>query len=681
MLFGKYWRRTLQHLDRDFYSGNFWLIIWLCAGFLIAGVICCFIAALFPGKEDIQFWKVIALLLDPGAFANEVEGSEKLGVKFFIAIFGAVVFTSFIINVVGNLFARRIEAFSRGRVVYKFEDHILILGSNAMLMNILDALVRHPGNSGRDIVIQTEKNPESLRELIRSQLPEHYTKNIYIIYGSRVIERSLKNLVADKAHSIYILGEDDEQMHDALSIDSYEMLKKICAGAETPKPCYLVIDKLSTEYIFRYRKDSGSGESLQLTVINSMEKSAQRVLVSRYFEPGRMYPALDRDGISADSEKSVHLVIVGFSQMAYAMAATAAQICHFPNFRTKGKRTRITFVMKDIAQEMNFFKGHFASLMNLSYSSYLTIDPERESNHKPEEIKNDSRTKWFNVKYSYPQEKYLAPASGEEEKKGFLDIEWEFIDAGIEDPAVREYITDAALNKDEYLSIAICQNDYDANAAASLYLPEDIYTNDVPVFVYQRRSGAVLKAASDSDRYHNIYPFGMRSDCFDSQMRERIRRGMRISYLYDHAYDFTSMPDDNELEAETNWFSTQYVFQQSNIYAANSIDVKLRSIGIQSPVSYESLPDDDILVLAEVEHNRWNVERLLAGTKAMTYKDRKDLNDRLANPEEKEKAKSEHNKLKKEQFFHKDIAPYDELPQSSKDYDINIARNIIRIIK
>ena len=42
------------------------------------------------------------------------------------------------------------------------------------------------------------------------------------------------------------------------------------------------------------------------------------------------------------------------------------------------------------------------------------------------------------VKQFYPKPEYINPACSDE--KGFLDIEWEFIDAGVEDANVRKYI-------------------------------------------------------------------------------------------------------------------------------------------------------------------------------------------------------------------------------------------------
>ena len=116
---------------------------------------------------------------------------------------------------------------------------------------------------------------------------------------------------------------------------------------------------------------------LRLTVINSLENTAQRVLISRFYREGEFYPALDRNGIHVSDDKFVHFIIVGMSPIGYAMAVTAAHVCHFPNFHSRGLRTKITFIQTGIRQEMNFFLGRYDSLMKLSYGnmSILRILP------------------------------------------------------------------------------------------------------------------------------------------------------------------------------------------------------------------------------------------------------------------------------------------------------------------
>lgn len=658
-------RKFLQAFDISFYKGNGYQYLWIVAMMLIVFLVWWVIGSFY----DIEPWRLVELMLDPGSFADSSDDYHcvwQIWIQLLVTLTGVVVFTSFIINVIGNSLGRRLEAFAHGQVTYRFKDHILILGSNGMLVNILKSLVADPENKGRDIVVLTSKDVEKVREYVNSYIKAEESKNIYVIYGDRTINATLESVEAQDAKMIYILGEDEEQMHDARNLACWASLKEVCAVAPNPINCFLVLERISTEHVFYYKSDSASFGNLHLTVINELENAAQRVLVSREYEKDVKYPALDRGGISKESNVNVHFVIVGMTQTAYAMAMTAAHVCHFPNFATKGKRTKITFIQKDILQEMDYFRGHFSNLMDLSYAKYICWDKAGKSSMK--EFK--------------PNAAYLAP--DDDRKYGFLDVEWEFLDGGIESEPVRKYLAQCASQdgESEYLTIAICDHEPEANVAASLYMPQIVYKKNIPILVYQKSSGEVLKTAKISDRYAHIYPFGMKSECYDAQYKKRLTRAKRISYLYDNP-SYVSMPDDAALDVP--WFNMQYAFQQSNFYAANTIPFKLRSVGIDedSIMHYQSMPERYVEEMSVIEHNRWNLERLLVGFKAFTYKDRMEFKARFESNDEsvRNAAKEDHKKKKTNEFMNKDIAPYSELLEGSKNYDRNIVRNLLDVMR
>ena len=672
----RFWRKFRQGLDRAIYEGRFKQFVWLggvvVLAFLVLWGLAC-ICGLGNVATDLssdtgtssRAVRVIELLLDPGAFV----GSKAYGAvafQLFVVLVGAALFTSFLIGAIGNLLSRRIESLTNGQYTYNFEDHILILGSNSMLMNLL----RQIGDTGRDIVIQTDRDVEQVRERIMSYIDEKTMKNVYVVFGKRTNPSSLENLHVAAAHSVYVIGEDDEPQHDGLNLKCWHFVSELCQNAIGVKDCYLLLDRLTTHNVFSYRQESCSTDNLRLNIVSAVENMAQGVLVSGEVKspnnPPLEYPMLDRGGIDKDSDVNVHLIVVGMTQVAYAMATTAAHICHFPNFRTKGKKTKITFIQKDIKQELDFWMGHFDSLMDLSYSELVSWDKEGRKN----------------VVEMYPKSEYINPLlSG---YKGFLDVEWEFVDAGIENPNVREYIR-ACVKEDgvsEYLSFAFCGHEAEDNVAASLYLPKEVFEkNDIPVYVYQPLTRWVLATAKETDRYSNLYPFGMRTDCFDPQ-QERLLWAKRIKFIYDNEGKYDAMASLDKLNE--GWYKKegQYIMQQSNVYAANSVPVKFRSIGLD-PAVRTSMTSDEVKDLAETEHNRWNVERLLAGYSPVPFEDRMTIIAGLLSSDKAavKLAKDEKNRLKKKLFKHADIAPYDELLNLSKEYDINIVKNLLDVIK
>lgn len=671
----RFWRKLRQGLDRAIYEGRFKQFVWLSGVLLFAFIIMLLLAILLefdyvatvPGavhssKSSPAVVRLIELLLDPGAFVGSGAYNYVL-FQFVVVIVGATFFTSFLIGTIGNLLSRRVDSLTAGRYTYAFEDHILILGAGSALKNLL----RQISETGArcDIVIQTTQSPETVRDQIRSFMLKPCEKDIYVIYGSRTDKAALADLRFKDAREIYIVGEEEEPQHDGLNMKCWNQIMEECKGNPVMKSCYLMLDRITSHHAFTYKKDNGSTSELRLNVISAIENAVQGVLVSGEVR-GVKYPMLDREGIGRDSEINVHLIVVGMTQTAYAFATTAAHICHFPNFRSKNKKTKITFIQKDIREEMDFWMGHYNTLMNLSYAEYRKWD--------------DSGTP--QVKRFFPKPEYINPMYSDE--KGFLDIEWEFIDAGIEDANVRKYIRECVAKDEvsEYLSFAVCGHDAEANVAAAMYLPDEVYANDkIPVYVYQPLTRFVMYPASETSKYSNMYPFGMRGDCFDPK-QERLLWAKRIKFIYDMNGKYDKMEEGEALD--DRWYDAEnkYALQLSNIYAANSIPVKLRSIGVD-PEARTSLSADEIMILAETEHDRWNVEKLLNGFGALPFADRMDILRGLASPveEERQATKKRKDLLKKERFRHSDIAPYGELASGSRQYDTDIVTNLLDVIK
>lgn len=167
-------------------------------------------------------------------------------------------------------------------------------------------------------------------------------------------------------------------------------------------------------------------------------------------------------------------------------------------------------------------------------------------------------------------------------------------------------------------------------------------------------------------RFINIPMFFL---CYDLDKKSR-REGQIINYIYDFKNKYgnvpQSCPPDNELK--DSWNKLSVSLQWSNLYSAYSISPKLRSIGITD--GYVKLDNDQITLLAEVEHNRWNMEKLLLGFRKPTAEEEELIYG----------SKEMGDIFKKKRFVHPDIRPYDELKESSKAYDRCITAGIPLVV-
>lgn len=669
-MWARIWKWFKLGFDRSFSVARWRQFVWLL-GMLIGFYLLFFLINSWLNPRIVEPVHILELMIDPGAVSAEdvyevvsadscstgydeaearapKEHSPNRWFSFLIAIFGAVTFTGILVSVISNILEARVEAFKNGLVRYSFTNHILLFGGGEILIGIIRSLVSNPENNRMDIVVLTTQNIEELQNLLRSRLSSLELHRIVLLFGNRDSDEELLRVRVQYANRVYITGCSNEKDHDALNISCYERIKKLVSSRKTVLKCFVVIDNLTSYHVFQYQKSSPVCQT-ELTLIDIQESWAQQVLVSRRYEQFN-YPAIDREGIGADTGKRVHFVVFGMTQMALAMATTVAHIAHYPNFKTKGLRTKITFVAPDIEQEMNFFKGHYHSLFALSHSVY--------------------RAEYKTVSFC-PDTEY----------GDFLDVEWEFVDGGIETEPVRDLIKkwcELHQSGSDILTFAVCGKEPVANLASALYMPDVVHRMKIPVFVYQSDTSEIIEQARKTERYQHLYPFGMIHDCYDSQLYRRILHAKRINYVYSECDNYVMMTKDMQV-LDALWYQLPFANQLSNIFAANSIHTKLRSMRAEG-INASALTDADVERYAEVEHNRWNIEKLLVGFSALTIEERKVLLSQADNPETKNAAQQKSKRLKGE-FRHKDITPYDRLCEDSRHYDVMITRFLNDVIE
>lgn len=614
------------------------------------------------GVDGARLRRIVELMLDPGVFAgsNEVTMMPEIW-QLVIALCGTVVFMALIINAFGNIVDNRVEAYKKGLVRYRFKNHVVFLGSNEIIIGMLDHLATVEKFRKKKFVVLTSADCESVRDNVTSHISTQARQlDITFLYGERNQEESLYSIYIDKASHIYIVGEDNEMERDSVSVESWNIIKAIRQKASETSDmvakCYLVLDRQSSSWIFnKIPADPVSG--IETNIIDSLESLSQRVLVNP-MPDGDMPapPTLDGTGIGYESDSVVHLVISGMTQMSSAMAMTAAHICHFPNYlRDKTKKTIITFIAPDAEKEMAFMTGRYSHLFRLSEYEYIhegrDEDPVVASHHVPE--------------------------------KDFLDVRWQFVKGSVEQKWVRNYLLEQyAKHKagQERLTLAFCGNDAENNIASALYLPEEFYAKeteskceDVTILVYQPVSGERISTARmKTYRYSNVYPFGQHDRCYDPSYRARLLAAKKINYLYEKYDKYEKMPDRNSYSVlDQLWRGKSFMERASSMYSANTVYMKLRSVGLNAASTSEELKKH-VDVLAEVEHNRWDIERLILGVSDMTASQRAQAD---ADPGLYK------NHWKTKLLMNKNIIPYDELDEGTKDYDRIIVGNMIDVVK
>lgn len=348
---------------------------------------------------------------------------------------------------------------------------------------------------------------------------------------------------------------------------------------------------------------------------------------------------LDYKPMTIQSEQHVHLVIFGMGEIAKMVAIQAALVAHFPNYvRNHALRTRITMIDVEAEKQSRDFVKIYQHLFDNSY--YRIVKPSEENPiiqfHKP--------------MYDGMRE-------------DFVDVEWEFVDAESWDANVCEKLRLWANDHQQLLTVVMADKDCNKNKRRSLLMPSDIYQQSIPVYIYgEQKCG-----------YDVTLPL--------------VRMAKNVNYIYNKCYndnveDWTgalrySVEIDPE-ERENLWSKLSNVKRMSSIYNAMTIPTKMRSIGLREDEwdHFYDIPQQNIELLAQVEHNRWSVEELILGFRPCTNSEQEIIAADVATQKDVYKSRKVHYDLR----AYNDLRP-DKTGRGVQVYDLCLSSCLPLIAK
>ena len=555
---------------------------------------------------------------------------------------------------------RRAIRVRAGRVRYAFDGHILVLGGGSVVVELLNAIATHPEWAEKEIVLLSDHDAEQVRDRLSLNLsPEAAEMAITVCHGRRTAESELRSCHVEQASLIFIVGEDAEDGHDALNVECWTKVRALRMQSPQVAQCYLYVDKSTTIELF-HKLPQEAHTSVETTIVNRRGAMVQQLLMGD--SPQALSQTLDRGLITVDSDRYVHLVVVGMTEMGCRFATIAAQLCHFPNFdetSSRPLRTKITFVDPAADVRMQQFKSSYPTLFELSHSRYKADE-----------------TSWLQGR---PDSRY----------GDFLDVEWEFVKGSVDDEWVRTMLSNCADDAQQVLSVAFCQDSADENYRQSIHLPSQLYCSNDPekticpnIYVYQPQSSTLLRAAQAEVMYlGNLIPFGEQGGGYDPLLVRQTAAAKRVNYLYQKetsGKQFVAMPTDVAL-LDAMWQQLSLSEKMSDICSATALYAELRGLGMTANDGCQPLDNPAAVeALSRIEHARWNMEKLLAGFVPMPATSRDGLNAALLSddPDVQQETRTLANRLANQHYNLKDIAPYASLAEASKADIRTIACNL-----
>lgn len=292
-------------------------------------------------QEDPSiFWTVYYHFIDPGNQHMTTSQSGR-GWAALIGILGVFLLNGLLVSSIIGWIDSRKEKWLKGEVKYpcflRRKKHYVIIGGNDMTFGIVRQIMPEKGVMPY-ILIQTTRDVEEFRRELFSTLTEQQQQHIIILYGSRASETELTELYIQQAIEIYILGEqtrtdDFEPYHDTVNMQCFDLINQLLQGVnslEGPITCYVMFEYQTSFAAFqsssqsRIIKTQDGKDLLSFIPFSPYESWAQTILVNGSITiPDKAntitYNNIDGDGISYDSDKIAHIIIVGMSKMGTAI--------------------------------------------------------------------------------------------------------------------------------------------------------------------------------------------------------------------------------------------------------------------------------------------------------------------------------------------------------------------------
>jgi len=357
---------------------------------------------------------------------------------------------------------------------------------------------------------------------------------------------------------IIVTPEDETNLRIAMEV------RQLTVPEKSARPeCFVHLENIHLrERLQRvFQNETGKNAGCGLSFFDVYDGEARRVLLEL---------PLDGTGITKDDPRSVHVVILGFGRMGRSVALRAAKMGHFAN----GRKLRISVIDRSADRQ----REHFL--------------------------------------FRYP---VLEKESGKE-----VICQIHFHQAEAQSLQVRKLIAGWAAEPHTLLHLFVCLDDNAGAVEVGLRLQEMLAGRpdcNLRVRIKSRASLAkVLEMPSEITP--GLVAFGMVEDaCCDQAFRHECNEGIarygHDEFVKHRLADSNRTPENDP--ALRPWEQLTEDLRESSRQQADHIAIKLRAIGcetvnISDPrEAVTKFKSEDIELLAELEHIRWNAERWLAG--------------------------------------------------------------------
>lgn len=358
--------------------------------------------------------------------------------------------------------------------------------------------------------------------------------------------------MADKV--VAITGNDGKNVE--IAVRTFQLVKNRDKKTHHTVTCFIQIADRKLRVLFgRHPLFTEFTNPVEIKVFNTYSNSA-RLLFERF--------PLDRNGILKEDGTEVQLVVVGFGQMGESVLLQAAKTSHFAN----RKKIRGIIVDRMADKKAKIFYSHYPQFDRVCSTEFVCIEAEN--------------------------------------------------------PELLDKISKLSENENTWTTIIIALDD-DAHAlSCALGFLSALDDPDIPIIVRMSEGTglAVLlqSEAANATWMASIHPFGMTGEIctmriLSDEVLDNFAKKIHEDFITRRLKEGRSLQDPGMFP----WEKLNPDMKESNRQQADHIAIKLRAVSCyissdeQIDTGFEGFSDEEIDLLACMEHDRWVAERLLAG--------------------------------------------------------------------
>lgn len=566
---------------------------------------------------------------------------------------GVILISGILIPIITNYFRTLGDRYKTGTLSsYPWRNRALFLGYDELMIGTLRMICESGTKKTKTkVVIAVPDNVEYVRSRVKALLPDVKKGEVEVIQCNKIDKKDLrKKARVQTASRIFIIGQPDDETHDATNLRSMDMIADIVG--EKVVPCYVYIRNRASLTVIQ-RQDFVEKEDKKLrkaaNPFNFYENIARKLLTG--FSSGNSLMTLDyhnaEHNLAVCPDANVHLVIMGMTEVGVALAREVIMLAHYP-----GRRVKITFVDENAREKMFYFRGRYKAFFKMCNYSYEDLDKETVD---PEKEQHDNT---------------------------LLDIDFDFVQGSIAHPTLMKRIEEWSRDKTQIFTMVICTEDSPKNMATALYLPHDLLNGDlaIPIWVYQQGDDSLKKYCGHAF-YKNIHTFSA-----NEYGNIDIYGSFEMSWAEEVAKVHEQLVTKGT--PTTTWDEMTQYDRWSSLNNACSIVTKLRGMGYEivmdegklsirsfangqsAKCSSLSLSNEEFDKLVVTEHIRWMAEMLIKGFRCTTDKEHEII----------DADKSLKDKYKEEYFAHDNLRPFAKLDEDATEFDIDMTNAMVGII-